>query len=83
MAVIEIESVELIAAIDPVFDEDHWICCSLPPGFVGITKTFCGQETMEYDPEYWDSVSCETCTRVLVAEHDYCPINGKCIRKDV
>lgn len=80
MSIAELDTDEQTAAIDPIFDEDHWICCDLPDGFVGITPTFCGQETMEYEPEVGTSVSCKTCTSVSLAQYDFCPVNGKCSR---
>ena len=80
MSIAELDTDEQTAAIDPIFDEDHWICCDLPPGFVGITKTFCGQDTMEYDPEVGTSVSCKKCTSVSLSQYDFCPVNGKCSR---
>lgn len=70
--------IETVAAIDQVFTEDHWVCCDLPEGFVGITTTVCGKEIMEYEPEFADGVSCHPCSIKMVSDPGFCPLKGRC-----
>ena len=85
MAIIEIDNpqVEHQLSIDPVFDDDHWICCDLPEGFVGITYAFCGAETMEWEPECGGAVSCVGCNAKAASDYMYCPVKGKCTHINV
>lgn len=65
------------ATIDPMFDNDHFICCETPDGFVGMTTTFCGKEIFEDNPEAVTSVGCKACMDAIAKIS--CPIGKPCV----
>lgn len=70
---------ETLAAIDPVFDDDHYICCRVQDGFNGVTTAFCGELVLldGSDIGYTESVGCDAC--MAMDSGSYCPLNKKCL----
>ena len=66
------------ALIDPIFDEDHYVCCKVSSGFTGFTTAYCGKQVVcdGSDVEYADSVACEDCTKA--ESPSYCPLGFTC-----
>lgn len=69
----------ILASIDSMTDDDHFVCCQIAGEFTGVTTGFCGVPVLldGTDQEYVEEVGCQTCNMVA-KDDDYCPVNGFC-----
>lgn len=70
----------ILASIDSIFDDDHFICCEIEGGFFGVTTGFCGEPVIldGSDQEWVDAVGCSKCNKAANDNEDYCPLNRRC-----
>lgn len=78
-----LEDAPVLASIDSVFDDDHFVCCEIEDSFSGVTTGFCGAPVMldGTEQEWVDEVGCSKCTKVS-NDVDYCPLKGRCTYGD-
>ena len=69
----------ILASIDSVLDDDHFVCCQIADNFSGVTTGFCGAPVLldDTDQEYVEEVGCQTCN-VIAQDDNFCPLYGVC-----
>ena len=74
-----------LGSIDSMFDEDHFVCCTVAKDFVGVTKAFCGDDTIldGSDQEWVEEVGCQKCNDIANKDVWYCPLGYDCKNTDL
>lgn len=81
MTIIEVTPVEFTALESvPKPEElvDHYVCCDIPDGWIGMTKTFCGTSVFfEGRDSNAGQILCPLC--VERARYAGCPLGNDCV----
>lgn len=54
----------------------HYVCCSIPEGFAGMTTTFCGELVLTDQIVRTGVAGCDACRRIV--RRDGCPLGRWC-----
>lgn len=54
----------------------HYVCCSIPSDFAGMTTTFCGELVLTDQIQRTGVAGCDACRRII--RRDGCPLGRWC-----